>query len=529
MAVDSPTDEERGQDEHRGLHVGTVIIDELITPPTKEKVVVARPYEAYSISDLLRLKLSFMRKYAEPEKITEQLEYVKALAQQNTLISNASYLSLLTVDKDRNNPILDKGEINKAIYQYLEQFKITDEDLNKQVALLEAGLDDVNQAVPEQSNTLEDDIEDTSNNINGCLRDIASYERDILSFQNNLNSYNKTMDRLELELDQMNAQDNIAVEYWVVTEIRKVIAAGDWLFTGFHQGKFHLISASDIICRHYLPAAGIDKSLDFGRFALSISMVGELSCRVLTNGIKLGDQRRDPFDNPEHPHISRGSICWGNMRTAIGNMRTNRQILAQVNILNQLLREYSANAPYRKFGSFLRRRKDRESRNPYFIDAMYGSVASILLYPEHVPFNVDDYEHDSTVSGFDNLPVGTYINRNHNRTYRIEEINESGYRRFRYKVLNLSDGRLHNINSNDIDYVYKLKETPDVETEEEQTEPLNITSLPSIPEGLTADRFGETQHPSAEEIAERASNGWFWTGQHWNRSRQSEADQAISF
>lgn len=472
---------------------------------TKEKMMVARPYSAYTVGDLLRLNKGFMRKYAEPEKIDEQLRYVQSIAQSNPLIINAKYLELLCVDGEKANPILDKGLINKALFEYLDNFKAPATE--GQVALLDTIVAEYSaEYAVDDKTTIESSIRSAENDISHYLDNIGNYQDSIKSCHESISSQVKRIDKLELELDSLGTI--VPTEHWVLTEVRKIISAGDWEYLCRHDSCLYLRSTASVMCRHSLPAAGIDKSLDFGKFVLRINNGGDMSVWGIEDTITLGNG-----NNPEHPHINRGSICWGNMRDKVSQLRQSKQLMSSVQILNQLLRDYSPNAPYRSFNSFNRAKKNRTTMTFEKLESMFSATLAKVIYPEHKSF--DDLYEEDTERYHSQAVVGDHIRTNGGRRGVIVEIIEGRSYDFRYERSANDGARVVTANFRNIATLYKLKEQPNDEQSNQET-----TEESTSPQECQADSGGGESVPSdqGEAIAAvppRPQGIQISTNPHW--------------
>jgi len=419
--------------------------------------MVARAYSAYTVGDIIRLNIGFMRKYENPDAVRDQIKYVSLLAHANPYILNASYLALLCEDGDKNRPILDKSLINKTIFEYMQQFK--SENVDDQLQLIDSIVSEYTSNYP-TSNT-----DDLSDRVRRLERNVADRISGLESYQVTNNGWlddnsDNTREIEEIE-EQIERQNNapISKEHWVLSEARKIVAQGDWKLVDNKNDKLYFVSSSDIYCRNFSPAAGIDKTLNFGKFLLTVDNKGRLRSYGLQDTIEL--QQR----GPEHPHISGGSICWGNMRDDVDNLRVNRNIISAVQIFNQLLRDYSPTAPYRRFSSFSRRVKHRTTRTFYALENSYTEKVAKHVHPNHKPFNIDDYEIDETRTERQ-LTLGEYVSWTQYNETRYGVITGLGSR---VRVYRLSTRCSTNLYTSNLTF-YKLKETKNDETNQEGEE-----------------------------------------------------------
>lgn len=322
--------------------------------PTQPKEInMSRAYESYTLADVNRLKGGFMKRTVDKDKlpmVLDRVTYLIEMARSNPQLMNAPFIDTFMVNQE--TPVVDIPELNKRAFEFLENFTT---DNTEEIAILDASVEEYTKQYAEGDLTsLKEDISRQSRYMRQTDENIRRLEDDIASYYRSMADYSKKRDELEERLRQL--EDAPTTEHWVFTEARKIVADGKWKLYTIEGESLKFVSRERIICRYYNPAAGIDKSVDMGYFKLIIGRTGKMSCYGVHDTINHGSS---DWQRCEHPHVNRGSICWGNMGTRVSDNRAKRDLLSNVRLLDQLLITYSADNPYVKFGTFQRNKNNR--------------------------------------------------------------------------------------------------------------------------------------------------------------------------
>lgn len=230
----------------------------------------------------------------------------------------------------RGKPYLMKAEINRLFMQELlkvpsktEGFRLSPEDATKV-----SELSSVNQTSERSRLT----------------RDKANIEARLTSLTN---EFNTAMTNLRTVNDKIKRMAGPVIDTRFVSEIEKTVDDGFWKWNGFNRNgtKLVFISASDIIVGYKNKAAGIDLTVNFGKFKIKLDP-GSLFPEVTPgdNAFRLNDST-----GYFHPHVSngaRGHICWGNLGSALTTAQGNVEISKVMSLCQQLLLSYNSGNPY---------------------------------------------------------------------------------------------------------------------------------------------------------------------------------------
>lgn len=342
---------------------------------------MSRAYESYTLADVNRLKGGFMKRTVDKDKlpiVLDRVTYLIEMARSNPQLLNAPFID--TFMENQETPVVDIPELNKRAFEFLENFKT---DNTEEIAILDANSADYTKNFAEGDlSNLKEDISRQSRYMRQTDEKITRLEDDIAFHYRSMLDYSTKRDELEERLRQL--EEAPTAEHWIFTEARKIVADGKWKLYLVDGQYLRFVSRGRIICRYYNPAAGIDKSLDMGYFELKIDKTGKMSCYGAHDYIE--HNSRD-WQGCEHPHVNRGSICWGNMGTRVADNRAKRDLLSNVRLLDQLLVTYSADNPYVKFGTFQRNKNNRNEA-----DSTFTLLRKALGLPSIHQNIIDTYE-----------------------------------------------------------------------------------------------------------------------------------------
>jgi len=131
-------------------------------------------------------------------------------------------------------------------------------------------------------------------------------------------------------------------------QVRQVHASAFWKFTGFtNNSKLRFRTKSDIVLNHRNLAAGVDITINFGRFE-AVFNVSDFSLRAF------GVERNVLVRGYPHPHIqgSAGGICWGSATTAASLALAKCNFVEPLTLLATVLSSYNKESPYVSMEAF---------------------------------------------------------------------------------------------------------------------------------------------------------------------------------
>lgn len=338
---------------------------------------MARAYNTFTVGDLIRLKGSFMVKGKTDQQVKEvlkQLEYIEKLGATNPAMYGLNYLNTFCKDADKDLPLLKEKEINKAIYEHFsslhEGLKEFQEKSFKKLEQETIGIKE--DLLNHEKIEIDSKIEKIDKEIKKLDGNLESYRRNFDDCEARILTNTRSLEELETKKRHLD-EDMKLLEPSIVTEIKKIIKEGTWGYLGFDIAKkeFKFYLTKDAICTYVNPSAGVNKSLNLGRFLLLVSTIGSLRVERLWDTVN---------DTTFHPHIRETSICWGNKKQVVESNHTTGRIFNNVLILNQLILEYCPDNPFRtfdKFSSF-----SRFKNLKFLLDNVPKDIAETILGEE---------------------------------------------------------------------------------------------------------------------------------------------------
>jgi len=323
----------------------------------------SRTHASFTVFDLIRLKGGFMVRVGDNselrDQIRTQLEYLGMLARSNRAIGHMLYLENFCLDGQKTSPLLDNGNLNKIAFEYVNRNKM-DHTLNQANIIDSFGGQAAKRLLDQQEKRLNRAIEWETR---ASERHLASYAAKLQDAGGHYGEYESALaTRINL-LEQLDAleenNDGDGDEPKIVGELRKIASSGSWiLFYIDDDGFADFYSAADIICSHTNPAAGVNMSVNMGRYTVrvnlshsKISLVGKLY-----NNIGISSRS---FGSVIHPHSTTRSICWGSARQDVEQAALDGNLVRQFNLLDELLACYSPSNPYAALRTFNRHRANR--------------------------------------------------------------------------------------------------------------------------------------------------------------------------
>jgi hypothetical protein len=266
------------------------------------------------------------------DKKKEQIEatrYIELLASQTgTRIESWDILKLFSAGKGKVL-IVDKTEINQRFFSQLEAIKVT---TLTEVSVLDS---ETFKKIDEVSKGRVKVGKKNSNSIEALKKRQASYLQMIEKYLLRANQYTEKASNLE---KQLNVLESKRTNY--ASQINELLKENFWEFRRLNDRTVELVTRTDIILRHRNPAAGVNLSVNMGRYLVQLDLfwntvsVWPYKDNVLVNGYP-------------HPHItSGGSICWGNASSVIAKAMPRGDLLTVFRLLASILTSYNDGSPY---------------------------------------------------------------------------------------------------------------------------------------------------------------------------------------
>jgi hypothetical protein len=187
--------------------------------------------------------------------------------------------------------------------------------------------------------------------------------RNAVDATNSVQSYLRSMMEYQEKIDRLDGKSS-----WNLTEtIKKAVADGWYTYDSELTSRYNstrlnhrdhglVFTTPHVQCKYVNQAAGINKSLDFGRYqVVYVPSNGMVFVLKLENNINV--------DGYYHPHVTTsGSVCWGNGANAMGSAVKLHKVDEILQILRVILENYNADSPYISYIMFEVRRDPSKMR-----------------------------------------------------------------------------------------------------------------------------------------------------------------------
>ena len=348
---------------------------------------MGKAHSSYTISDMKRLDLSFLKKDKTEAQVSVMRKNIRYLGDISNQMGHNSFGGKSFLDLFDEKPFYEysQQDINKVIYESLEieREKLANAtDSARQLQTLEdsmasGGGEDYFKA--EGKDKLERDIANEHSNIASHARNIENYQGRIDDELYSIRESNTSLENLETLLEKC---DDSPVDARTVEAIREVVARGDWVYLGtggVHKLRLpsfrynetmaetfngstanfrgHLFLTSKPVVTTYVNnAANVSMQVDFGHFLVGINMDGKIikACPVINT---LGGT-----GHSIHPHLnSPTGICWGNAQYKYNELSSGgmSSLPTMLGLFKSLMETYCPDAPYRTLKNYYRYRDRR--------------------------------------------------------------------------------------------------------------------------------------------------------------------------
>jgi hypothetical protein len=261
--------------------------------------------------------------------------------------------------KSPNEIIISRTEINKRLFEKEESLRETRTTSSTNTELTDIVKNAINvlsaRAIADQIAVAEERA--------------RSYIRQSMDYYRNFESYIKNAASSRASIAHLKGQD-----FSIVQQVETIDSGDFWHFEEVRDdGSLIFITKHDVICTLKNPAAGIDITVNFGKFQANFN-ISNTSLIV------------DPYDNNlnvdgyYHPHINSGRVCWGNASDAVAKAISNLDVVQAMLLLSSVLIAYTPGTPYVSIEEFYRRslteeeRKAEEERRKYALAIARGEI-----------------------------------------------------------------------------------------------------------------------------------------------------------
>lgn len=263
--------------------------------------------------------------------VVKYIENLASMAGVN--ISEWDCMELFRTGDTGNKLIDDKNEINRLFFAKVEELAVNSPAPTAGQILTDEMKQAIRAAEARHVTTL---LANEQRNADQQLRYAMDKYREHENFLKKAGEHFAAMHRLSSQSSNLEGQ------------ISQVLESPFWQFIGVVGGnKITFVTRSDIIIRYTNAAAGIDISLNFGRYKVEFN-VADFSLKVF------GYERNINSAGYIHPHISgsSGGICWGTAANTATRLLASCQFAEPMTLLATILSNYNAASPYHSIERF---------------------------------------------------------------------------------------------------------------------------------------------------------------------------------
>lgn len=239
---------------------------------------------------------------------------------------------------------------------------------------------------PEEIKTLEEAAVLANPRVKTLRDGLASFETRINQLSAEVDRYIADSIKYRVELKDLESRPSIDV----VGKVKEALATG--LFTIASVGSDKItFKTRDIICSFIDKDIGMDLRVPMGKYKV-VLFYRDLSVRILQEANNIDS------NGYYHPHVDGSGLpCFGNIKNAINQMRTEYNIKGILLGVQQLLSNYNPESPYEKLLAFdFKARPDRYA-NKNRVWKFTGDYIRIDENDTDSDNYIDTYEDDNGV------------------------------------------------------------------------------------------------------------------------------------
>lgn len=158
-----------------------------------------------------------------------------------------------------------------------------------------------------------------------------------------MESYVKDAAAERAALSVITGRDNRIEE-----QVQEINNSSFWRYLRTEDHGIIFVTKNDIICSYKNPAAGIDITVNFGKYKAVYNMnTARISVFIYENNLRV--------ESIYHPHVnSNGGVCWGNASEATTKAMANMDLSQLFGLLASVLVSYTPGIPYVSIENFYR-------------------------------------------------------------------------------------------------------------------------------------------------------------------------------
>lgn len=260
---------------------------------------------------------------AEKALQTQALTYIERLATVSQTPIDEWNIKEIFGTGDGLKIVTEKAEINRKLFEAREK-------MAKSTPSLDLSMPRQLQAAVELLQSAERKRLARRNQ-----RDVTRLTADIDSMHRDLRT---RAQKLRQAVEKQKAIETVGLMPEPLDELRKVLAQGVWDFwTVNHQGM-QVVSKVDCVARHVMPSAGVNRTINFGRFRVVIGWDGQITVKPHQNNLY--------SDRAIHPHVyAEGGVCFGDASGRVALMIAQGETAQVMGVLWEVLSNPNNGSP----------------------------------------------------------------------------------------------------------------------------------------------------------------------------------------
>lgn len=316
--------------------------------------------------DIVLTRYSMFNRLNEPKR-TEQVEAVKYIqmiaATSGVDISKWDCQEIFGDGKGVSSIITDKKQINRRFFERCDEIR-----RNVPVEQVFESVDDLSKHhIDEISKRYMLDVAARAEN------EITSMLRRVKEYYDQAEGYLReaTLRRASISGCPAQRAPNLG------NQIQEVSNSSQWVYKGLRGDSVVFTTRNDVILKHKNQAAGIDVTVNFGKFDVLYSLeTFLLKVKPCENNVFVHDYY--------HPHINyAGSVCWGSASDTVSKALSSLNFTHVMTILASVLNSYNPDNPYKPIEMFDKEVKKLEA------EAAQSALASLQEIESAIPDTLD--------------------------------------------------------------------------------------------------------------------------------------------
>lgn len=272
----------------------------------------------------------------------EAVEYIALLASQTGTRTESWDLVKLFGTGKGATLITDKTEINRKFFAQIEAVKAS--ALTVIPSLDEATF----KKIDELSVSRVCGGKRTANSIEALKKRQERYAKMIEKYFLMANQYIEKASKLDKQITVLEGRrTNYA------SQINELLKENFWEFYGLTGSSIELVTRTDVTIRYRNPAAGINYTVNMGRYLAALDLSGNyITVHPFKNNIMV--------DRYPHPHVSGSTnVCWGNASSTVAQCLSKGDIGTVFRLLASILTGYNDGNPYVNIEQFVKNQNRR--------------------------------------------------------------------------------------------------------------------------------------------------------------------------